>query len=224
LEEEADPTVIAALVSGKAPQLVEPPAEFLVLGGKRQTLGLALAHLHRHAPRPVDSLALAAGDPFGAIAVDQDKCTLCMACVSACPTKALSGHPDKPSLGLLEVNCVQCGLCRVTCPEKAVNLVPRLSFGADARLRQVLKEEEPYPCIRCGKPFASKSVIERMVERMSGHAMFKAPGKLDLIKMCEDCRVVAQYELEDGNRVLAGAKPPVTRTTEDYLKERDQEG
>ncbi|EME71324.1 ferredoxin [Paramagnetospirillum caucaseum] len=224
LEVEADPAAIAPLVAARAPKAVEPAAEFLVLGGKRQTLGLALAHLHRHAPAPVEVLALEPGDPFGTIAVDEAKCTLCMACVSACPAKALSGHPDKPSLGILEINCVQCGLCRVTCPEKAVSLMPRLAFGPDTRVRRVLKEEEPYECIRCGKPFASKSVIERMTERMSGHAMFKGAGKLDLIKMCEDCRVVAQYQLEEGSRPMAGAAPPVTRTTEDYLRERDGEG
>jgi len=216
---EADPAGLAAALAEPVPRPVEPAAEFLVLGGKRQTL--ALAHLHRHAPQPVEMLALAAGDPFGAVVVDGAECTLCMACVPVCPTKALSGHPDKPSLGLLEVNCVQCGLCRVTCPEQAVSLVPRLSFAADTRVRRVLKEEEPYPCIRCGKPFASRSVIERMVERMSGHSMFAAPGKLDLIRMCEDCRVVAQYEMEDGGRPLAGAAPRVTRTTDDYLRERD---
>lgn len=222
LAAEADPAALAELLAAPVAAGVEPAAEFLVLGGKRQTMSLALAHLHRHAPRPVDALALAAGDPFGAIVVDQAKCTLCMACVGACPAKALSGHPDKPSLGLLEANCVQCGLCRVTCPEKAVTLVPRLTFTAQARTRQVLKEEEPYPCIRCGKPFASKSAIERMVERMSGHSMFALPGRLDLIKMCEDCRVVAQYELEERSRPLAGAAPRITRTTDDYLRERDE--
>ena len=221
LLEESDPAILAAVLAQPVPQPVEPAAEFLVLGGKRQTLSLALAHLHRHAPHPVEELALDAGDPFGAIVVDPAKCTLCMACVATCPTKALSGHPDKPSLGLVEVNCVQCGLCRVTCPEKAVTLVPRLAFSAAARVRQTLKEEEPYGCIRCGKPFASKSVIDRMVERMSTHSMFAAPGKLDLIKMCEDCRVVAQYELEDQARPMAGAAPRLTRTTEDYLRERD---
>ena len=221
LLEESDPAILAAVLVQPVPQPVEPAAEFLVLGGKRQTLALALAHLHRHAPHAVDELALEVGDPFGAILVDQAKCTLCMACVATCPTKALSGHPDKPSLGLVEANCVQCGLCRATCPEKAVILVPRLSFSSAARVRQTLKEEEPFGCIRCGKPFASKSVIDRMVERMSTHSMFAAPGKLDLIKMCEDCRVVAQYDLEDQARPLAGAAPKLTRTTDDYLRERD---
>ncbi|CAA7626304.1 4Fe-4S binding protein [Magnetospirillum sp. SS-4] len=221
LAEETDPAALAALLAGPVPEPVDPAAEFLVLGGKRQTLTLALAHLHRHAPNPVDSMPLAAGDPFGTILVDQARCTLCLACVGACPAKALSGLPDKPSLGILEANCVQCGLCRVTCPEKAVTLAPRLTFTAAARTRQVLKEEEPYPCLRCGKPFASKSGIDRMVERMSGHSMFAQPGRLDLIRMCEDCRVVAQYELEEGARPMAAAAPRVPRTTDDYLRERD---
>ncbi|CAA7616626.1 Ferredoxin [Candidatus Terasakiella magnetica] len=218
---EADPAALAAALAAETPPAVEPAAEYLVLGGKRQTLTLALAHLHRHAPKPVEMLDLEAGEPFGAIVVDQAKCTLCLACIPVCPAKALSGHADKPSLGFIEANCVQCGLCRVTCPEKAITLVPRLSFTPMARARQTLKEEEPYCCIRCGKPFASKSVIDRMVERMSGHSMFAAPGKLDLIKMCEDCRVIAQYEGEEAGRPLAGPKPPVTRTTDDYLRERD---
>ncbi|WP_239988635.1 4Fe-4S binding protein [Paramagnetospirillum kuznetsovii] len=221
VEVEADPVALGGLLAKQHGQGVDPAAEFLVLGGKRQTMSLALAHLHRHAPSPIEALDLELGDPFGAIAVDQAKCTLCMACVGACPAKALSGHPDKPSLGLLEANCVQCGLCRVTCPEKAVTLVPRLTFTSLAKTRQILKEEEPYPCVRCGKPFASKSAIERMVERMSTHSMFAQPGRLDLIRMCEDCRVVAQYELEERARPLAGAAPKVTRTTDDYLRERD---
>ncbi len=218
---EADPAILAALLAQPVPAPVDPAAEFLVLGGKRQTLALALAHLHRHAPNPVENLDLAAGDPFGTIVLDQAKCMLCLACIGVCPTKALSGHPDKPSLGILEANCVQCGLCRVTCPEKAVTLVPRLAFTAAARVRQTLKEEEPFACIRCAKPFASRSGIERMVERMAGHSMFAQPGRLDLIKMCEDCRVVAQYEMEEAARPLAGATPRVPRTTDDYLRERD---
>ena len=34
----------------------------------------------------------------------------------------------------------------------------------------------------------------RLVERMAGHGMFARPGRLDIIKMCEDCRVIVQFE------------------------------
>jgi hypothetical protein len=36
--------------------------------------------------------------------------------------------------------------------------------------------------------------------------------------MCDDCRVVVQFEATDNP--LAGAPRPKTRTTEDYLRER----
>lgn len=211
-----DPAELAAALAGSRPQPVAPAAEFLVLGGKRQTLGLALGHLHRHASTPVDVLPLEAGDPFGRVVLDAAKCTLCLACVPACPANALSGHPDKPSLGFLEANCVQCGLCKVTCPEKAITLEPRINFSEHARNRLVLKEEEPFACIRCGKPFGTKSSIERMVERLAGHSMFAGTGRLDLIKMCETCRVEAQYQQEEGARPMAGAARPVPRTSDDY--------
>lgn len=214
----SDPAELAALLALPAMKAVEPAAEYLVLGGKRQTLHLALAHLSRNAPHPTEVVPLLAGDPFGAVVVDQSKCTLCLACIGVCPTSSLSGHPDKPSLGFVEANCVQCGLCKTTCPEKAITLAPRLNFAETARARQVLKEEEPYCCTRCGKAFGTKSSIERLVERLSGHSMFVGTNRIELIKMCEDCRVIAQYEGEDGSRVMAQGVVPVPRSTDDYFK------
>ncbi|HLO74923.1 MAG TPA: 4Fe-4S binding protein [Magnetospirillum sp.] len=212
----SDPGELAAALAEAPPQAVQPAAEFLALGHKRQILALALGYLARHAPTPVEVIPLEAGDPFGGVVLDAHKCTLCLACVPVCPANALSGHADKPSLGFVEANCVQCGLCRATCPEKAITLVPRLSFTDAAHARQVLKEEEPWCCTRCGKPFGTKSSIERMVERLSGHSMFAGTGRLELIKMCEDCRVIAQYEGEDSVRPMAQGVVPVTRTADDY--------
>jgi hypothetical protein len=42
--------------------------------------------------------------------------------------------------------------------------------------------------------------------------------RLDLIKMCEDCRVVAITEQE----LDPYGERPKARTTEDYLREREQ--
>ena len=36
--------------------------------------------------------------------------------------------------------------------------------------------------------------------------------------MCDDCRVIAQFEVTDNP--LAGGPRPKTRTTDDYLRER----
>src|SRR5207244_730904 len=115
---------------------------------------------------------------------------------SACPPGALSDDPDRPLLRFTESACVQCGLCKATCPEKVVTLVPRLSFAPEAGSARLLKEEEPYPCIRCGKPFGVKSTVERVVAKLAGaHWMYeKASPRLDLIRMCENCRVAAVTE------------------------------
>jgi ferredoxin len=181
---------------------------------------MTVRQLNRAAAAATEVVALPAGAPFGAVEV-ADGCTLCLSCVSACPTGALSDDPDRPLLRFTEDACVQCGLCKATCPEKVITLVPRLVFTA-ATATQVLREEEPFHCIRCGRPFGVKSTIDRIFARLEGkHWMYQsAPQRLDLIKMCEDCRVVvAAQEGFDPH----GAPPrPKLRTTEDYLRERER--
>jgi len=115
---------------------------------------------------------------------------------------------------------VQCGLCKTTCPEKVIALRPQLDFRAATMTAQVLNQEEPFACIRCGKPFGVKSTIERVAATLAGkHWMYQAADRrLDAIRMCADCRVIAVTETED----RAGAPPrPAVRTSEDYLRERE---
>ena len=185
-------------------------------------LRFALRELHRAASPATETIALPAGAPFGAVEV-ADGCTLCLACVSACPTGALSDDPDRPVLRFSEDACVQCGLCKATCPEKVITLVPRLAFGG-ATATRVLRQEEPFHCIRCGKPFGVKSTIDRVLGKLEGmHWMYRsAPQRLDLIKMCEDCRVIAVTE-EAFDPHDAPQRPKV-RTTDDYLREREIKG
>jgi ferredoxin len=197
------------------------PASFLPVGDKRGVLRFALRELRRAAPEPADVIPLPAGAPFGAVEVDSAGCTLCLSCVSVCPTGALTDDKERPMLRFAEEACVQCGLCEATCPEKVITLKPQLDFRNGAGGVQVLKEEEPFRCIRCRKPFGVKSTIERVVAKLADkHWMFKdSPERLDLIKMCEDCRVAFVTEKEFDPY---GAPPPV-RTTADYLRERDGE-
>jgi len=183
---------------------------------------LALRELHRAAPAPVDVVPLPAGAPFGAVDIDTQGCTLCLACVSACPTGALTDNPERPMLRFTEDACVQCGLCAATCPEKVISLRPQLDFRAATAGARVLKEEEPFHCIRCGKPFGVKSTIERVTEKLAGrHWMFAGDAqRLDVIRMCEDCRVVAVTEA--ALDPYAAPPRPAPRTTEDYLREREE--
>src|SRR5204863_1379162 len=134
-------------------------------GGKRDVLRLALRELHGAAPVPVDVIALPAGAPFGKVEINVEGCTLCLACVAACPTGALGDDPEKPTLRFSEDACVQCGLCKATCPEKVITLKPQIDFRAATSLARVLKEEEPFACVRCGKPFGTRSTIARVTEK-----------------------------------------------------------
>jgi ferredoxin len=200
------------------------PATFLPTGGKRELMRLSLRELHAAAPTPIDIVALPEGAPFGTIEVRVEGCTLCLSCVSACPTGALSDDPERPMLRFAEDACVQCGLCKATCPEKVISLKPQIDFRAATALGRVVKQEEPAECIRCGKPFGVKSSVERVIAKLEGkHWMYKDSKKrLDVIRMCEDCRVAVMAE-EQFDPFGAPQRPPV-RTTEDYLREREQKG
>ena len=168
-----------------------PPATQAGMNDKRQQWLLAMDHFYKHAPEPQDSIPLPAGAPFGILKVDKEACTLCMACATVCPAKALSGGTDSPVLKFHPVNCVQCGLCDTACPEDAIQLQPLFISNREKRNRTMqLNEEKPFHCIDCGKPFASQSMIMTMLTKLEGHYMFKDERAKDRLKKCEDCRVV----------------------------------
>jgi ferredoxin len=216
---EALQAALAGIVTGRGARAA---ASFLPVGGKRSVLRQALRELHAVAPSPVPVLALPARAPFGAVELKVEGCTLCLACVSACPTGALGDDPERPLLRFAEDACVQCGLCQATCPEKVITLKPQIDFRAATAAARILKEEPPFACIRCGKPFGVKSTIERVAAKLEGkHWMYTgAPQRLDVVKMCDDCRVAVVSE-QDFDPHGSPPRQPV-RTTEDYLKERKE--
>jgi ferredoxin len=191
----SDPAVIELDRALQAPPAagVERAASFSVQADKRATLDLAIDHLMQLAPVVPAAIALPPpASPFGNIVVDTAACTLCLACVGACPEGALADNPDRPRLSFIEKSCVQCGLCASTCPESAITLEPRLLLadgGKARKLPRVLNEVEPFRCIRCDKPFGTPKAIEAMLARLGGHAMFQGAAA-ERLKMCADCRVI----------------------------------
>ncbi len=167
-------------------------ARFAISAEKRTTAELALDHLVEHAPRAPQSIALTPASPFGTVLVNQDKCTLCMSCVGACPSSALQDNQAAPQLRFVEKNCVQCGLCAKTCPENAITLQPRLLLTPERKQPRVMHEAKPFACVRCGKGFGTLKAIENMLGKLSGHPMFQGAA-LERLKMCGDCRVIDMY-------------------------------
>jgi ferredoxin len=213
---EADPDKLEEVLYGFDKIAPLTPHGFAATGSKRALARQALSKLFETAPEPQQQIALPEGAPYGRVVVDTAGCTLCLACVSSCPVSALGDNPDMPQLRFTEAACVQCGLCRQACPENVISLEARYDFTPQALGEQVLHEEEPAECISCGKPFGTKSSIERISAQLAGkHAMFKDKANADLIRMCDNCRIVAQAE--GGNDPFKMGTPPEVRTTDDYL-------
>jgi ferredoxin len=166
------------------------PAGFAARNDKRATLFYAIDFLAAQAPQCAKVIPLPPQAPFGELQIDRNACTLCMACVSVCPAAALYDGGDTPRLEFLEANCVQCGLCEVACPEDAITRHPRFLFDPQQRRRRrTLYEEEAFLCIACGKPFATRSIIDKMTAKLTGHRLFPDETALKRLQMCGECRV-----------------------------------
>lgn len=185
------------------------PARKIVapVGEKRAVVRLAAKALRGDAV-----IDLPKGAPYGAVAFDADACSLCMACTSQCPAGALSADENTPRLRFDEGACVQCNICVASCPEQALGLLPRLALDDAALSARVLKEEAPALCIECAAPFGVASSIKKIADKLAGLPHFSS-DKLQLLHMCDDCRVRAQMH-EDGP--LGGAPRPRPRLAEDY--------
>jgi ferredoxin len=185
---------------------------------------MALREWRNVAPEKPARVALPKGAPFGTVHVKTEGCTLCLACVSACPSAALTSNPDRPELRFQEDLCVQCGLCQATCPEQVMAIAPQLDFEAINAAPVTLKQEEPYPCDNCGKLFGTKSTIERIKAKLGNQHWMYAGANADrtkLIGYCDDCRVEAMTNT--GFDPYAGPSRPRVRTSEDYFRERKED-
>ncbi|SEK22670.1 4Fe-4S dicluster domain-containing protein [Halomonas daqiaonensis] len=171
---------------GEAPLVGEPLA--FTGNDKRDRLDSVLTHLEALGSPDGQRHTLPPGAAYGGLAVDGEACTLCFSCVSNCPTPALATGDDRPLLSFREADCVQCGLCAEACPEDAITLVPGFLADPTRRERQVQHEEAAFPCIRCGKPFATMSTVATLKAKLADHPYF-AGDALARLEMCEDCRV-----------------------------------
>ena len=169
----------------------------VVDAGARSNKAMALAASGQAAAAPAAEvqhapIALPHGAPFGRLQINLDTCTLCLACIGACPEKALLDMADEPGLRIIERNCVQCGLCESTCPESAITLEPRYLPGKLREESVVLNRAKPLACIHCGKLFGTQQMIGAMKKKLAGHRMF-GDAQMKALEMCADCRVTEMF-------------------------------
>ena len=124
---------------------------------------------------------------YGKIEIEEDKCTLCMGCVSVCNAGALTAHPEDNSLKFDAGVCTDCGYCEIACPEKCINVIyDRLELNPEYFGQKTMAKDEPFHCIICGKPFAPKKSIEKIASILL--PMFTDETKRKSIYCCEECK------------------------------------
>lgn len=214
---ESDPDTIESVLWDLKPAEQICRSQFQPSSAKRETSRSAIRLLADSVKAAPDTIGLPATAPYGVVNVDTEACTLCLACVSACPADALRDTPENPELRFVESACVQCGICKVTCPESAISLEPRINLTPAAMQPVTLYEDEPFECTRCGTAFGSRSTIERIAERLGGsHSMFETNDRIALLSMCDNCRLEHLNEIE-GDPFAIAARPRI-RTTDDYIE------
>ncbi len=136
-------------------------------------------------PKPKD---LAQWANFGRVTVDNNACTMCLACVSLCPTDALHASDDRSELRFHTAACVQCGLCEHGCPENAIRRQPQ--FDVQSLLRRepvVLNRTKLATCSECGRPFMPATLLAAAAKRISGDSATVRHAKA-MLNVCPACR------------------------------------
>ncbi len=122
------------------------------------------------------------------IILDENKCTLCGACVNECPYNALSLLMDAKMFTLYvdTLNCRGCYNCIYTCPEKAILKVDRgISIPKDT----LLAKDKAAKCIKCGKIIGSEKSLTSIENRLRLRGISE---KLILYatRMCSECKAM----------------------------------
>lgn len=127
--------------------------------------------------------------PFGRVAVDPSRCTLCGLCTSVCPTAALSlAGGAEPRLLIEPTGCADCTACASICPEQAMQVQPGLDLDEAQDPARVLVSDRAVHCQGCGQPYAPAALVAKI--RLSLTREAGGTG-LQHLQYCPACRVAA---------------------------------
>lgn len=133
---------------------------------------------------------------FADLILATEKCTVCGACISFCPTKTLKRIETKDSVKI-DFNyalCIGCGLCEVICPEKAIKIDHVLDLQRLVEISErPLIEQTFILCKRCGKPFIPAAAFQKVLKTLQKGSPLEEK-QLKLMKLCPECRGKAVAE------------------------------
>jgi len=95
-------------------------------------------------------------------------CTLCGACVRACPRQALRLN-DAMALTVRAASCSGCGACVGHCPEGALSLADADGTVADALRDTPIHQEDLVRCRVCGQPVGPQAMVRRIAELLGSN-------------------------------------------------------
>ena len=120
------------------------------------------------------------GAPFGAIVVDRDACTMCLACVGACPEGAILDNQR----GAAAVASSRRSACSADCARRPAPRTPSrsrrgssLTPEAKAAAR-AQRSRRSFNCIALRQAARhARRWSTGMLAKLAGHSMFAAPGR-----------------------------------------------
>lgn len=142
---------------------------------------------------------------YASISIDENICTLCSACVGACNVNALIADSSDNSIKFNASLCTACGYCIASCAESGAIAIDRGKIALNPSFfnYKILAKDELFKCVECGKEFATKKAVEKIIGLMS--AQFSGDEfKLKSLRCCADCKAKLMLQAQinaskDGN-------------------------
>lgn len=140
---------------------------------------------------------------YGHIGIN-DNCTLCLSCVGACNTNALSVDGNHYTLLFNPSLCTTCGYCVSTCPEKDCLSLKRegIYLHPSYFKPKVMAQDSLFGCKMCGKPIGTTKSVLKVAQIME--ARFQGDARrIATLYACPDCKVKIMLEdMLDINSIL----------------------
>jgi ferredoxin len=171
-------SVLGGLEMTESVDLDSAPVSFSILGAVDAIRGLSGSNVE------ASELELShAHSPLGMVMVG-DGCTLCGACVTACPSEALAMEEEEnTTLTFRAASCVACGGCEPVCSENVVRVDRATRLSALAEERHVLFQDSSPRCVSCGEPIMPQAMLDRLKKSLKDHPSFEI-----ISKYCMECR------------------------------------